>query len=722
MQELEEYSRYIEVADHRVWQWRHLFKSARKESYVIGEKGLDITLLDDLKLKHGVQISPYLTLFKTKFPRVLAEEEERGGEKIQNEEEKSQEEVLTIFDIEQEEDRIYKNIDFPIWKSLFNYTKEKKRDRKYVKKIFKYLQKLQEPQSDPNQEAKTKNNDGRVDNEGKIKVLQEIINYNNALEQDTVEFVNLPAKWIGINIPKEQKEHPHQSMEIPRCQYECKTSPAYRFASSFGQVKNILIRSNPLVVERHNSHEFSNDINNGASKISKATFGDVSPTNSAQGLDNGSITSDELIQSPQRISIKPSQDFLSIDTGNDILKKDSCILFEHKCPLQPIPISIKARVTLIVQYQTNEECLKALLRSNYQFLASTLEPNVMLRILALPDYSQYFSIDEIAARKRKSARMLNEKQRKDTEDRHANLTDELLDEMQTFRIKASAEVKGIKRSLYEQATTLNEGSNSNENFNDISTESSNMSLPKKNLDRDNEITSIEGSINSNLAWSLYNQLIHDIQLIEKELAYFKKQLSPILCKDDLTTENMLTYRKSLLHRLQKCGKKLENFESYVRQVLKKRVERAMAVPSLLDYTSCKPTRFTFFFQLLEENGNHMYKKIMEKAKKNGLTILLPQDTAFNGDSSNFEESCWGLHLIEGNHSSYDLLREKDILPTCDDMDMIMRCKNDTRSNLVTIYRKKELDPVLGTRIIEANILCKGNLMIHVVDRILYPGG
>ena len=113
---------------------------------------------------------------------------------------------------------------------------------------------------------------------------------------------------------------------------------------------------------------------------------------------------------------------------------------------------------------------------------------------------------------------------------------------------------------------------------------------------------------------------------------------------------------------------------------------------------------------------------MRKAKIFGLTILLPQDSAFNGDLFNFEESCWGLHLIEGNHTSYDLLREKDILSVCNDLNLIMRCKNDPRNNLVTIYRKKELDPVLGTRIIEDNIICQNNVMVHIVDRILYPGG
>ena len=315
------YDNYKKITEDRASYWRQFFESARKETYDISENGFDITLIDDLKLKQGIVLSPYLTLFKKKFPQLLPEVEEDGGEKeihkngkqrIQIEEEDSKEGPLTIFDIEKEEERIYKGIDFPMWKEVFHYTKEKKRDRNYIKKISKRIRKLQESQGEYDQMTESFSNKDLNEKEERLKLLKDIINYSNALEQDTLEFVNLPAKWIGINIPKEQKENPYESMEIPRNQYECKMSPAYRFASSFGEVKNILIRTNPLIKKKNRKLDGLNmGIANETQEESGTNLEAISPANAriTSALDQWSTTSDELIQSSRRLPINPNQDF-----------------------------------------------------------------------------------------------------------------------------------------------------------------------------------------------------------------------------------------------------------------------------------------------------------------------------------------------------------------------------------------------------------------------------
>jgi hypothetical protein len=53
---------------------------------------------------------------------------------------------------------------------------------------------------------------------------------------------------------------------------------------------------------------------------------------------------------------------------------------------------------------------------------------------------------------------------------------------------------------------------------------------------------------------------------------------------------------------------------------------------------------------------------------------------------------------------------------------LARVFKDPMLKTYCIWRKKETEPALKARVVEANVVCRPDIMVHVVDRIIFTLG
>jgi hypothetical protein len=106
-----------------------------------------------------------------------------------------------------------------------------------------------------------------------------------------------------------------------------------------------------------------------------------------------------------------------------------------------------------------------------------------------------------------------------------------------------------------------------------------------------------------------------------------------------------------------------------------------------------------------------------------------------------------MHIIEGMYKIADLSNLKDILPLSHDPTQLLRwaasltgphtychmkphafhlitgtgrVRKDPRTNEYVIFRKRESEPIMYSTVLQADEVCRPRIIVHVVDRIMYP--
>lgn len=133
-------------------------------------------------------------------------------------------------------------------------------------------------------------------------------------------------------------------------------------------------------------------------------------------------------------------------------------------------------------------------------------------------------------------------------------------------------------------------------------------------------------------------------------------------------------------------------------------------------------------EALKQEGCHLFLQLVEQQwatlglgpTVKGRTLLAPDDAAFLGSMDNWEDECWGLHVIEIPLQVADLtnfpggkVQALDLEPK-----HALRVRTDMEGN-PSVWVVGDSDPPRKSLIIKGNVKCASGVIIHVIDRILY---
>ena len=105
----------------------------------------------------------------------------------------------------------------------------------------------------------------------------------------------------------------------------------------------------------------------------------------------------------------------------------------------------------------------------------------------------------------------------------------------------------------------------------------------------------------------------------------------------------------------------------------------------------------------------------------GRTILAPDDAAFLGSVDNWEKACWGLHVCEVPLLVADLCNYPGgkVQPLDRHPKHALRARADISGHL-SVWVYGDSDPPRRASIIKGDVKVKGGVVVHILDRILYP--
>ena len=106
----------------------------------------------------------------------------------------------------------------------------------------------------------------------------------------------------------------------------------------------------------------------------------------------------------------------------------------------------------------------------------------------------------------------------------------------------------------------------------------------------------------------------------------------------------------------------------------------------------------------------------------GLTILAPVDDAFFGEAAldAFEESSWGVHLIEVPYTISNLVNAAGgtVQPASHDPHHALRFRMDIDGSYM-MWCCSDTYPPRRARVIASDIKCESGVLVHIVDKIIY---
>ena len=105
-----------------------------------------------------------------------------------------------------------------------------------------------------------------------------------------------------------------------------------------------------------------------------------------------------------------------------------------------------------------------------------------------------------------------------------------------------------------------------------------------------------------------------------------------------------------------------------------------------------------------------------------IPILAPVDDAFFGEAAldAFEESSWGVHLIEVPYTISNLVNAAGgtVQPASHDPHHALRFRMDIDGSYM-MWCCSDTYPPRRARVIASDIKCESGVLVHIVDKIIY---
>jgi len=142
------------------------------------------------------------------------------------------------------------------------------------------------------------------------------------------------------------------------------------------------------------------------------------------------------------------------------------------------------------------------------------------------------------------------------------------------------------------------------------------------------------------------------------------------------------------------------------------IEKTMSLPTFEKALSANGC--SLFYQRCLESGYNA--KNLE-----GCTILVPVDDAFLGEgTSTFDEECFDVHIIDGPYMCGDMLTLNGgyTQPRSENNKHAIRTRMDL-GGVFTFWLAGDSEPRRKLSAIKADECCKGAIVMHIVDKILY---
>lgn len=128
------------------------------------------------------------------------------------------------------------------------------------------------------------------------------------------------------------------------------------------------------------------------------------------------------------------------------------------------------------------------------------------------------------------------------------------------------------------------------------------------------------------------------------------------------------------------------------------------------------------YEILNDLGAMLFLKLCQQLKAesllSGSTVLVPEDGAFLGSLSNFEDQCWNVHVLDGSYRIADLANMKSgYIRTRDNT--VLRAKLNIKGKY-ECWIHGDSHPPSKAKVVKADIICQNGTVIHLVNRVLYP--
>ena len=105
----------------------------------------------------------------------------------------------------------------------------------------------------------------------------------------------------------------------------------------------------------------------------------------------------------------------------------------------------------------------------------------------------------------------------------------------------------------------------------------------------------------------------------------------------------------------------------------------------------------------------------------GCTIFAPLDHMFLGDLDCFDQSCWGVHKLNGPYRMEDLFMLSNFgtggMQTSDGLHTLLCQINEEGEYSIWLNIKGQ--PRRVVRVLKGDIVCASGTIVHIVDKIMF---